>query len=534
VTVRVLTGLLWLATACQAQVPPPAPSPPPAPAQQQPQPPSARNRAFTYERQGRFGEAADAFLELTRAEPLRVDWFVAAGRCLGRSGRFAEAIDLLEGARKTFPGSIEVDTTLAKTFLLQAESPRTVSPEIQWTDAADLAEQVLKVAPDDEDSRLILAQACYLLGDWERAVREAEEAVRRHPQRSGAHILLGRIATDRFAALLRQHEQQRPEGRAAADLVAAIDVQRQLARRSFQRAAELDPQRVHPHLALAQLALLDRRSEAALAHLSDALVIDPDAPADHGLFDRELDWRRRAAAYAGLRERYDATAGAEPAKRATLRWYEGRALYDGGQWAAARDCFQQALADNPEATNSHFYLAMCQYRLGDLDAATRHAATYAGLDAVAFADVVRALPGDRRGEIGAIVQFLGDRAYQRGDAAASRDLNHVIACLADSADAWNNHAFLCRETGQFDAALASYQHALEKEPDSPQLLNDTAVVLQYHLPSPEHLRRARGMYERAIQLADKVLGDTQVNDTLRERANKAKADAQLNLAALAQ
>ncbi len=530
---RTLTCLLWLCTtglgaACQAQEPTPAPSP--APAAQEP---TVRDRAFTYERQGRFGEAADAFLALTRAEPLRADWFVAAGRCLGRSGRFAEAIDLLEGARKTFRGSIEVDTTLAKTFLLQAESPNTISPEIQWTDARDLAEQVLKVAPDDEDSRLILAQACYLLGAWERAVKEAEEAVRRHPQRPGAHILLGRIATDRFTALLQQHAEQKPEGQAAADLVAAIDVQRQLARRSFQRAAELDPERVHPHLALAHLALLDRRTDEAIRHLVDALVLDPDGPIDHGLFDRELDWQRRAATYAEARRRYDATADAEPAKRATLRWYEGRALFEGTQWAAARDCFTAALAENPAATNSLYYLALCHYRLGDHDAAARDAATYAGLDAVAFADVVRGMPGDRRGEVGAIVQFLADRAYRKGDITASRDLNHVIACLADSADAWNNHAFLCRETGQFEAALASYQHALEKEPDSPQLLNDTGVVLQYHLPTPANLQKARSLYERAVQLADKVLADAQVNDTLQKRAKQAKADAQLNLAALA-
>lgn len=528
---RTLLCLSWLCiagptAACQAQEPAPAP----APAAQDP---SLRDRAFTHERQGRFGDAADAFLALTRAEPHRVDWFVAAGRCLGRSGRLDEAIDLLQAAQKAFPGSIQVDTTLAKTLLLQAESPRTLSPEVQWTDAADLAEQVLRVAPDDEDSRLILAQASYLLGDWQRAVKEAEEAVRRHPQRSGAHVLLGRIATDRFVMLLRQHENDKPEGQAAADLVAAIDVQRQLARRSFQRAAELDPERVHPHLALAQLAQLDHRTDAAMSHLLDALVVDPDAASDHSLFDRELEWQRRAETYAEARRRYEATAGATPGKRATLRWYEGRALFHGRQWAAARDCFALALADNPGATNSHYYLALCHYRLGDHDTATRHAATFAALNAVAFADIVRVQPGDQRGEVGAILQFLADRAYGKGELAASRDLNHVIACLADSADAWNNHAFLCRETGEFDAALASYQHALEKEPDSPQLLNDTAVVLQYHLPTPANLDRARGMYQRAIQLADKELANSQLPEARRQRTRTAKSDAQLNLAAMA-
>lgn len=529
---RAFACALWLAShglapACQA------PPPQPAPSEVAAQEPSPRERAFAFERQGRFREAADAFLELTRQEPLRVDWAVAAGRCLGRCGRIGEAIDLLAKAQRTFPGSIEVDTTLAKSLLLQAEQPGALSPEIQWTDAKDLAERVLQVAPDDEDSRLILAQATYLLGDWERAVREAEEAVRRHPDRAGAHVLLGRIATDRFAMLLRRHEQEHPEGQAAADLVQAIDVQRQLARRSFTRAAALDPRRPHPHVALAQLALLDHRTDVARGHLLDALAIDPDTAIDHGLFDRELDWRQRADAYAAVRARYDAGPDVEPTKRATLRWYEGRARFDGEQWAEARDCFAAALTDNPATTNSHYYLGLCHYRLGDQDAATAAFAAYARVGAPAFADVVRVLPSDRRGEVAAIVQFLADRAYQRGDIAGSRDLNHVIACLADSADAWNNHAFLCRETGQFEAALASYRSALEKEPESPQLLNDTGVVLQYHLANAANLQQARELYQRAIQAADRALADDTLAPLLRERAAQARDDARKNLAALA-
>ncbi|MBX3461729.1 MAG: tetratricopeptide repeat protein [Planctomycetes bacterium] len=521
-----LWGLLAVGAvgACRAQVPPPATEPAP----------TLRERAFAAERAERFAEAADAFLALARAEPRHVDWVVAAGRCLGRCGRLEEAADLLVAARRTFPGSIEVDTTLAKTYLLLAEQPETMAPRVRWAEAAELAAQVLEAAPDDEESRLILAQATYLLGDAARARAEAEEAVRRHPGRSGAHVLLGRIAMDRFAALLRRHAEEQPEGQAAADLVAAIDAERQLATRSFRRAAELAPERAHPHVALAQLALLDRRTAAARAHLLDALAIDPDTPFEHRLFDQELDWQQRRTAYAEALRRYDQGGAALPAKRATLQWYEARALYDGGQWRAARDGFAAALAAKPEATHSHYYLALCHYRLGDLDAATRDAAAYARVGAAAFADVVRGLPGDTRGEVGAIVQFLADRAFRAGDIAASRDLNHVIACLADSADAWNNHAFLCRETGQFEAALASYLHAQEKEPDSPQLLNDTAVVLHYHLPpTPANRAKAAGLYERAIQLADKLLANAQVQGVARDRARQAKADATANLAALA-
>ena len=42
------------------------------------------------------------------------------------------------------------------------------------------------------------------------------------------------------------------------------------------------------------------------------------------------------------------------------------------------------------------------------------------------------------------MRHLGDRAWDQGRRDQSRDLNHVIACLQDSADAWNNYAFLCR------------------------------------------------------------------------------------------
>ncbi|MEO6595917.1 MAG: tetratricopeptide repeat protein [Planctomycetota bacterium] len=547
---RIACGLLCLffassRAACQTPSPPspsPAlPAPPlPAPVSPSAQEPAAtesestlRERAFSAENRGRYSDAADAFLALAKGTPQRADWVVAAGRCLGRSGRFKEAVDLLDSAKKTFPGALEVRAMLARTFLLQAETDRGVlMPEILWADAAELAEGVLQRQPDDEDCRLILAQARYLLGDRQEAIRQAEEAVRRHPERSGAHVLIGRIATDRFRDLLRQHGEHNLSGQAEADLVGAIDAERLLAKRSFQRAAELDPGRAHPHVALGQLAFLDRHTAEGRAHFLDALAIDPDVALDHGAFATELDWQGRRDAYAEAVRRYEAGTTAKPEKVATLRFYEGRAWFDGAAWADARRCFEQVVAANANAPNALFYLFLSAYRLGDYDTAERHAATYARLSAPAFADVLRGLSSEHRSEDAAILAFLGDRAFGKARIEASRDLNHVIACLVDSADAWNNHAFLCRETQRFDDAWSSYQNALEKEPDSPQLLNDAAVVLQYHLPSPANLEKARTMYERVLQLADKVLGDSSSDALARERASKAKTDAKANLAAL--
>jgi tetratricopeptide (TPR) repeat protein len=175
---------------------------------------------------------------------------------------------------------------------------------------------------------------------------------------------------------------------------------------------------------------------------------------------------------------------------------------------------------------------MCAWRLDDHDAAETLAAAYAGASAVGFADVLRSLPPEQRSEVAGIVRFLGDRAHRDQRKDHSRDLNHVIACLLDSADAWNNYAFLCRETKRFDEAYAGYQHAIEKEPDSPQLWNDAAVILQYHLPSPANAQKAREMYTHAIALADKTLAESGSSELARDRARQARTDAEKNLAEL--
>jgi len=507
---------------CVAQDPP-----------QSPKPNELRERAYAAEVRGKYSAAADAFLQLASVEPDDPTWAVAAGRCLGRSARFKEAIDLLDRARTTFPGSLEVPSMLAKTLLLQAESERDASNAASLcADAAEIAESVLQHSPDDEDARLVLAQAKYVLGDHAAAVAAAEEAVRRHPKRAGAHVLIGRIAMDRFRELSAEHSRDKPTGQAEADLVAAIDAARQRAKSAFSEAAKIDPTRAHPHVMLGQIALLDKRTDVARTHFTDAIATDPDVAIDHQVFEMDTTWQQRRDLYENALRRYSARAGATEEKKSTLLFHAGRACYEGGDWAAARTLFLAARAANADATNTDYYLAFSAYQLGDHDGAETHAAKFAAVGAPAFADVVRSLGSEKRGQIGAILQFLADRAYEKGRIDASRDLNHVIACLKDSADAWNNHAFLCRETKRYEEALASYLHAQEKEPDSPQLLNDTGVILQYHLPGADNLRKAKGLYERAIQIADKLLADSQTQSAIRERTAKARADAMANLAAM--
>lgn len=132
----------------------------------------------------------------------------------------------------------------------------------------------------------------------------------------------------------------------------------------------------------------------------------------------------------------------------------------------------------------------------------------------------------------------------RRSQAEARDLLLVLA-RADPQDAdfWNNLAFLCRETagsfrnaeGQRDAtamyeqSYAAYERAVAIDDSSPRLLNDTALILQYHLH--RNLDRARFLYERAIALAEAGLDDTVDSATARE-LRSARIDARNNLSKL--
>ena len=496
-----------------------------------------RATGFKAEREGRYDVAADAFLQLANSAPNRIDWVVAAGRCLGRSGRFGEAIDLLDDGRKRFAGDIDIAAMLARTLLLQTDSIRDMmNPEIMWADAAGISEEVLRIDPNHQDCRLLLAQARYLLGNWDEAVRQAEEAVQRHPNLPGAHVLLGRIATDRFRRLLKKFEEAKPTGGEASDFIAKIHKQRVAAKLAFQAAAKLDTSRAHPHVALSNLASIDGKPDEAKQHLIDALGIDPDIAVNHAQLTAGMDWQARLDLYQKLRAQFVASTKLpivpRSTKTATLYFLEGRALIDGLQFKAARESFRLALTANPAAKNANYYCFLAAYHLTDFDDAEQHAADYARAGAPAFADVLRALSSTERAQIAAMIQFLGDRAFKMERIANSRDLNHVTACLLDSADAWNNHAFLCRETSEFESAYSSYQHAIEKEPTSAQLWNDAAVVLHYHLATPANLIKARSMYEKSIGLAIKTLADKSISNQLREYAEEAKRNAQANIAEL--
>ncbi|MCA8971558.1 MAG: hypothetical protein KDC95_17325, partial [Planctomycetes bacterium] len=176
-----------------------------------------------------------------------------------------------------------------------------------------------------------------------------------------------------------------------------------------------------------------------------------------------------------------------------------------------------------------FYHGRASWELDDKDMSLLAFGLFAQKDAALLAQAVRD-SGPSRDVNKSYVKYFADLAFQRGNAPMSRDLNHTIALLEDDAARWNNYAFLCRETGLFEESHDAYAKALDHAPDDPQLLNDAAVILQYHLH--RDLDQAKAMYERAIANTKKQLDKKKLPKEDKARYELAQKNAAANLEAL--
>lgn len=132
-------------------------------------------------------------------------------------------------------------------------------------------------------------------------------------------------------------------------------------------------------------------------------------------------------------------------------------------------------------------------------------------------------------------------AVQQGRLEAAREmLRPLLEVNPANADIWNNFGLLCRDTGvaterrgDIDAAeelyvssYVAYEKSLSHDSENPQIMNDTALVMQYHVKT--NMARAKDLYRRAIVNAEKLIagGDE------RAEIRTALRDARNNLALL--
>jgi len=113
---------------------------------------------------------------------------------------------------------------------------------------------------------------------------------------------------------------------------------------------------------------------------------------------------------------------------------------------------------------------------------------------------------------------------------------------------WNNLGLFLRDEGErlqrrgspdpvvlrdlFERAYAAYGQALELEPTNPNYLNDTALMLHYHLD--RDLEQARAWYEESYRQSEIWLAREDLTPEMRDIVLIAKRDSKNNLALLAE
>jgi len=266
-----------------------------------------------------------------------------------------------------------------------------------------------------------------------------------------------------------------------------------LAKDSYARAVELDPENEKAHSNLAIVYRMLGELDAAVTHFRRALEIEPNfaeaksrlaqSLSEQGHLDEAVDLLRESAAS----EPNSAKAAAQL----------GLALATQGNLVVAVEHYRRALLLDPDSEEAHFYLANALVAQGKLDEAVEHFREVLRLDparaqahhrlglalreqgktAEAVAQFEEALLIDpalavAHNELGAALKRQG-----RLDEAA-RHYRKALAIDPDLATAHNNLGSLSGSQGELDEAIRHFRRALDADPEHAEAHNNLALALR--------------------------------------------------------
>ncbi|MDP6424813.1 MAG: tetratricopeptide repeat protein [Planctomycetota bacterium] len=472
-------------------------------------------------KKGDLKGALAAWRQWAEREPMDARHWLAPVRLLKSKQLINDAVDLCETAVRKLPKDYDIVFEMA--MLCRAKGEELAGTKggggnagMYFRDVVRFAGRALALAPNKRRPRALLGMAHLALGDRQAAAREADELVRRFPQHPGGWMLRGDLL---YGSYMAKKKLDGTPPNEIAQLVVGV-------RKAFEAAIKLDAQRPGPWQRLGNVAAWEGQTAHALQLYAEALSRNPDGAVPWAWIEQNAspDQRRKMLASALLR--FD-KLGTKPKKaKAQLLWQLGLLEFNEGKWREAVKYMTACYLLRNDYVNALFYVGLASFRLGEHEFGL---AAFAIFAAKSPDDLARALrdSGKHGNDNAKILAFYADLAHKQNNVPASRDLNHVSAIWHDTAQRWNNYAFLCRETGKYKAAYAAYRRGLDKAPQDPQLLNDCAVILQYHLQVD--LDQARKMYENAIAHGKRLLKRKKISNADKARYRQAVTDAKANL-----
>lgn len=480
-------------------------------------------------------------------------WVLRAWMDLGRSDEVLAELDALDHAGVH---GIEMSYLYGMAFAVRAqaavESGQTdAGTGMLLADAVPLLRLALEAdAPRFVDAALVLARAAWQTQDLDLARWAADLGVARRPDWRAAWLQRGRVALSQFVVA---------EGEEAGSVVA--ESLWQGATDSFRRALELceaagDAVRAaESATGLAHALLWRERAVEATAAFATAIAWAPESHdfagtqrllsgAERG--DGEGPLGFRAAVEEG-RARFEARVATEDARLASLDWWLGLARFLEADWRGAEAAFQACLARSPGIVNAWCYVALARAYEKDSEGALAAMRSGCEGDGPTMVAALSAAGGGVRAFEGLIGWCATQEPARNLDAAFLADL--LTQAFPDEPRHWNNLGLFLRDEGErleisahrrkeprpdeamladlYERSFVAYQRALALTPDDPQVLNDTALMLQYHLERDRD--QVEAMYRRSIALSEERLADPGLSPGDRERFETTLRDATGNL-----
>lgn len=474
---------------------------------------------------GKSQAAHDALLALVERTPADIELTLALGQAQLALGDPDAAVSTFSNALDLAPKRPDVVFELGRALLQQARAhvanQNWEGAGFAYTDALRYLEQAAELDPKAVTPLLSAAAAAAENGDAGHALVLVERAVERDPKHIDA--LLDAGARRYFAASTKAGEGDldgakalREKCREAYEAVLAIDPKNGLAwnglgwahtaaaepekaLEAFTRSVEVDPTQDGSYRELTRMLGDTKENKQKLLAILDKVVIKSKT------FSKD-DTRRYAQ---GLAYFYRAKA------KGQLRDIEG---LDADMKEAAKAWPGLAVAGALSA-------ALALNSGGQYEGASARilAHTETALEPLAAAVLSDVDPRKALLEL----RGLADQMVRLDRLDAAREVFRLVATAqSNSSDDWNNYAFFCRETARYEESYTAYSRALELAPEDPGVLNDTALILQYHLN--RDLEYAVELYERAIVAATKQLEDTSLDSRTVDAIKIALRDANNN------
>ncbi len=438
---------------------------------------------------------------------------------------FDDALEALEQSQGVFLKDFDLWRMTSRAFLEKAKrliaSPRTRDGAMaDFEEAMTYADWALDLKPKDYECLRMRGFAAYYMAEDDEAILTANQLIDTHGQKPDGYLLRAETLFRQYTTGV-QTESLQPKDRA----ILARKV-----RKDLEQAIERNPNLALSYRRLADLAAWEGDLKRAMGFYLQALVRDP-------LKGAPLAWMR-GARKAGFRldfylkaQRGFAKKHPKDPRNAILLFEAGYAAFELGDNKRVQELMKKAWTLDSSMDRAAYYFAISSLALGK----TKEAA-------LALSYLLRESPHPlvealkAAGNPGVLhansLAALAKKADQEGALALSRELNHALGIYRNLPEEWNNYAFLCRETGKYEEAWRAYQKALALSPKDPQLLNDGALILQYHLH--RDLAKARTMYLQAIRFGQEILASKKAGKEEKKRARGAIRDAKGNLAKMDQ